>query len=306
MHILLINANPVVSRLLVLCTRDDAVVLDEISTVEELEKDTYDVIFVDEAAYGRDVADVLAKFAFAKKVFISYRNDAMRGFDFTIKKPFLPSQITDIIKDIKVTEFEPTIEEEHLLTESEEREEDIPHIFPLSSDDEPLDITENIEAIFSLEDENEDEAPAVLDGDEIEKIKALLDMNDEDTVEEVLSEAELEARKVELIKEQLIADGLEIVDEDEMVEELSINLDGTLKKNSDIKKKKTKSKKSKAKKQKSKSKQSKSKKIKFTEENMERIEDAVEMAMATMTKKQMKKLLKGKEIEMRITLEDNH
>ena len=263
MHILLINTNPVVSRLLVLCTRDDSVVLDEVSIVEDVQADAYDIIFVDEASYGRDVADLLVKLKRAKKIFISYRSDAMRGFDETIKKPFLPSQITDIINNIEIKELETHIEER-----------------------------------------GDSSTPTVLDSGEIEKIKALLDMDDEIAVpDEVLSEEEIEARKVELIKEQLIKDGLEIVEEDDIVAELSLDLDGTLTKQSEIKEKKTKKSK---KKKKSKFKKSKNKKIKFTEENMECIEDAVEIAMATMTKKQMKKLLKGKEIEISVKLEDKH
>jgi hypothetical protein len=103
-----------------------------------------------------------------------------------------------------------------------------------------------------------------------------------------------------VIKEQLIADGLEIVDENEIVEELSISLDGTL---GSVKKSEKKAKKKKSKKSK---KKNKAKKLKFTDETMETIEDAVEMAMASITKKQMKKLLKGKEIEVKIKLEDKH
>ena len=291
MHILLINANPVVSRLLVLCTRDETVVLDEVATVEHVKSNAYDIVFVDEASYGRDVADLLVTLGAIKKVFISYRSDDMRGFDMTIKKPFLPSQITDIIKELEVSEVEPPIKEETPLIENDKNDEDIPHIFPLSSDDE---IVEEIEELPE---------PSVLDGDEIEKIKALLEMDDEEVVSEMLSEEALEARKVELIKEQLIADGLEIVEENQIVEELSLGLDGTLNKHSEPKAKTQKLKKIKIKKEKQK-KESKSKKIKFTEENMERIEYAVEMAMSTMTKKQMKKLLKGKKIAVSIKLED--
>jgi len=279
MNILLINANPVVSRLLVLCTRDVAVVLDEVTTVEDVQSSAYDIVFVDEASYGHDVSDLLGRLDRPKKVFISYRSDAMIGFDITIKKPFLPSQITDIIKEIEVQEIDTSIEEEELVMQSDEKEEEVPSIFPLTTEDDTM--------------------VTVLDSDEIEKIKALLDMDDDlEIIDELLSDDEIEARKVALIKEQLIAEGLEIIEEDKIVEELSVNLDGTLKK-----KNKTKVKKSTQKKQ-NKNKKNKSKKLKFTEENMEHIEDAVEMAMATMTRKQMKKLLKGKEIEMHIKLED--
>jgi len=301
MNILLINANPVVSRLLVLCTRDDAVLLDEVATVEEIQGSNYDVVFVDEASYGRDVAEFLAALKSAKKVFISYRSDDMRGFDVTIKKPFLPSQITELIADVEVHNKDEILEseEETLVLEEEEVHDEMPSIFPLATEEESDD--EVLE-----EDEN---TSAVLDVDEIEKIKALLDMDDDLELPEVqLSDEEIEARKIEVIKEQLIADGLEIVDENEIVEELSIGLDGSLysAEQTTVEKSDKKSKKSKAKTKKNdkKKKKSKSKKLKFTEETMEHIEDAVEMAMASMSKKQMKQLLKGKEIEVKIKLED--
>ena len=272
MHILLINANPVVSRLLALCTRDDAIVLNESKTVNGVSENIYDLVFVDEASYGRDVAELITGFKNSKKVFISYRSDAMRGFDMTIKKPFLPSQITELIAERQK-------EDENL-----EEEEVMHSIFPLSAEEE--------------------NAPAVLDVDEIEKIKALLDMDEDlEEPETELSDEEIEARKIEVIKEQLIADGLEIVDENEIVEELSIGFDGSL---HTVEKSDTLSKKDKKKRVKRKKKKEKSKKTKFTKEKMRHIEDAVKMVMASMTKKQMKKLLKGKEIKVTIKPEDNY
>jgi len=257
--------------------------LDEVTSADAVELDSYTVIFVDEASYGRDVAELLGKFEDTKKVFISYRNDAMRGFDVTIKKPFLPSQIIELLQDTSHVE-NLVVEDEDILMEEESVFEAIPSIFPLPMDDEEK---------CEIQAEEEVLPPTILDGDEIEKIKALLDMDDNlELTDEILSDEEREARKIEVIKEQLIADGLEIVDESEIVEELSIGLDGTLNASNTTKKKEKK--------------KNKSKKLKFTDETMETIEDAVEMTMASMTKKQMKKLLKGKEIEVKIKLEDKH
>lgn len=272
MNILLINANPVVSRLLVLCTRNESVVLHEVTTASDITHFDYDVIFVDDDSYDQDISDLFSKLDLAKKIFISYRSDKMMGFDMTVQKPFLPSQIIDIIQNT-LTEKESSDNEVNTFTDIR-----IPEKISLDKDE--------IEPEGTL-------LPSVLDEDEIDKIKALLNM-EEETInnEEILKDDALEARKIELIKEQLIADGLEIVDEDEIVEELSISLDGTLKKSA------------KAKKTKSKKKKNKSKKIKFTEENMGHIEDAVEMAMASMTKKQMKKLLQGKKIDISVKLQD--
>jgi len=351
MHILLINSNPVISRLLALCTRDDAFFLEEVSAMENVKRDRYNVVFVDEASYGDGVKGFLEKMTETLKVFISFDAVQMPGFDESIKKPFLPSEIRELIKKAQDLEEEiaaekpfifPLAQEEEDKSEPEMSSEEVPeesiekveediekslveeatHLLEISEaeEDEGQEEVDNnaeeerfIEKVLEeasmekelveeqlkpqeAEDEKdeqdeslEDQPLTVLNADEIEKIKALLEMDDTLEVEdEVLSEEELEARKIEVIKEQLIADGLEIVEENEMLEELSIQRDGSLEKDENPKKK---------------SKKKKSKKIKFTEENMEHIEDAVEMAMATMTKKQMKKLLKGKEVSITIKLE---
>ncbi len=211
MHILLININPVVSRLISLCMREDQIYLEEVHNAGDVTRDRYDIVFVDEASYVDEIKELLENLIIRKKVFLTSNNEVKNEnilFDRTIKKPFLPSQITAILE---------SLEEDDTLEQISE----IPSIFPLSCDNE------------SVEDD-EIEGTNVLDTNEIEKIKALLEMEEE--AEEV-SEEEYESRKVEVIKQQLIADGLEIIDEDEYVEVLS--------KKSKKKKKKSKSDKSK-------------------------------------------------------------
>ena len=336
MKILLINDNPVVLRLLVLCTRDESVVLDEAVSADAVRGDDYDIIFVDEASYGADVAELLTLLGRCKKVYISYGNEAMKGFDTTIKKPFLPSQILELMENLEVQEdVLGSVEEDHFIfplateeTSEEKHEEDIeeiieeaemPSIFPLTGNDDVLEIMQEDE-VLEIGEEN----PAVLDENEIDKIKALLDMDEEELElpSETLSDDEYETRKMEVIKEQLIADGLEIVGEEEIVEELSATGEkrkekkkNKSKKNKENKKHKTskkidsksfedkKSKKKKNDSKKNDSKKKKKKEVIFTEEELESIEDAIEVAVGTMTKKQMKKLLKGKKIEVSIELE---
>ena len=317
MKILLINDNPVVSRLLVLCTRDESVVLDEAVSADTVKGDDYDIVLVDEASYGADVAELLTLLDRCKKVYISYNNEAMKGFDTTIKKPFLPSQILELMENLEVQEDDhfifPLATEE---TSEEKYEEDIeksieesemPSIFPLLENDDILEEIQEDEVL-----EIGEETPAVLDENEIDKIKALLDMDEEELElpSETLSDDEYETRKMEAIKEQLIADGLEIVGEEEIVEELSAKRKKkkekkkkTSKKTEDKKLQNKKSKKKKSDSKKSDNKKSKKKEVTFTEEELESIEDAIEFAVATVSKKQMKKLLKGKKIEVSIELE---
>lgn len=280
MTILLINDNPVVSRLLSLCTRDDAMILEKVSSIDEASTDRYDVLFVDEASCEGDVASLSTRLDVGKKVYLSYSDEPMAGFDMTIKKPFLPSQIIDILKTVEVREPSNEVLTEEPIVDEEEPEEitsqeEVPSIFPLSAEE------------GEVEQHEEDVNAEVLDMDEIEKIKALLDMDEEEADTLDINEETYESRKIEVIKEQLIADGLEILEEDEIVDELS------------------KSKRSKEKKVKTIHKKNKKKlHEKFTRDEWSMIEKAFESSMRKLKPKKIKKLLKGKEIEVKIKPKD--
>lgn len=181
MHILLININPVVSRLINLCVREDNIDLEEVDNIGAVSRDKYDVIFVDEASFVDEMKKVLENLMVRKKVFLSSRDevgDEGKLFDSIIKKPFLPSQITEVFESI---EKEETAEQ---ITE-------FPSIFPLSNDMQDNDDLEE------SEDEAAEEDTKVLDPNEIDRIKALLDMEEEETAndreedtEQVLTEDE--------------------------------------------------------------------------------------------------------------------
>jgi len=264
MHILLINANPVVSKLLALCTRDATISLEEVEDITQLKRKYYDIIFVDEMSYKDEVLALDTYASTQRKVLFSNEDIAISTFDISIKKPFLPSEITALFEEVEV-----------------------------------LNKHENIVA------QKEPEALAqVLDNKELEKIKDLLEMDDESDAVEALSDDEIEIRKIEVIKEQLIAEGLEIVDEDKIVEELStkntievfeedaLPLVPTLKITKMDKKNRKKKKKKKT--------------LAYTEQELEKIEDAIQMAIVTLKRKQIKKLLKGKKIDISVQVEGAH
>lgn len=282
MTILLINDNPVVSRLLSLCTRDDEMVLENVSNINEASAARYDVLFVDEASCEGDVASLSTRLDVGKKIYLSYSADAMAGFDETVKKPFLPSQIIEILKNVEAREPVEEVLMEEAPVDTSEVEESTPQdevlsIFPLS--------TEEVE---EEEQSEEDTAPEVLNLDEIEKIKALLDMDEEEVESFDLNEETYESRKIEVIKEQLISDGLEIFEEEEIVDEVS---------KSEKSKKKTGKDKTKTE-----QKKKKKKNEKFTKDEWLDIEEALENAINQLKPKKIKKLLKGKEIKVKIAL----
>jgi len=268
MTILLINDNPVVSRLLALCTRDDDILLEEVKSVHTIENESYDVVLIDEESYIGEVLSISEMIHIGKKILLSAVDVEVNDFDKTLQKPFLPSQIIEILESIKMSqEYEGEVDTKTFS------------IFPLEGD------TSNLDEVQLAK---KKDAHQVLDENELEKIKTLLEMDDDVDMIDLLSEEEIETRKVEAIKEQLIADGLEIVEEEEIVEGLSAPDDSIVFSNKKKKLKKKKEKKS----------------ITFTEEELEQIEDAVQVAIATLKRKQMKKLLKGKKVEISIALED--
>ncbi len=293
MNILLINSNPVVSRLLALCTREEHMILEEVESMDSISQESYDLVFVDEGSYVGEVLNLFDILTIGKKIFLSNAEVKVNDFDMTIQKPFLPSQIIEILENVN--------EDDDILKEVEVI--DAPSIFPLSTDTDILD-----ESMDKIED-TDVSGTQVLDSHELDKIKGLLEMDDEiEVIEEGFSEEEIEKRKIEVIKEQLIAEGLEIVGEEDIMDELGVEDIVVFSAADEIgEKSKSKSEKKKSSKKKNKLRKNKNKKsLDFTEEDLERIEDAVEVAIATLKPKQMKKLLKGKEIEVSIKLEDVH
>ncbi len=308
MKILLINANPVVSRLLALCTRDTHLLLDEVSGVDEIKDVAYDLLFVDDGSYVDNIDPLLANGRLRKTVFIAYDKDTDKGFDEIIQKPFLPSQIIKVIESVDMSEAVDTAKENHFIfplaseESSREKEGELSIFSPEAEDEKPEEVLEFPDEMLN-EIENEDEESEfpealpleVLDSKEIEKIKALLEMDDEEieSVED-LSEEEVALRKVEVIKEQLISEGVEILDELEIVDVLS---------NKTKEKKALKCKKSKLKHKKDQKKKQNT--LHCSKEELSQLESAMTQSLISLKPKQIKKFLKGKKIELKIKLEGN-
>lgn len=277
MKILLVNSNPVVSRLFLLCTRDANITLDEAEDIETIDiGKRYDLLFIDDALYSERFKTFIADSDIGKKVLISYGPEYVHGFDLILKKPFLPSQILKIMENTTVSEARSENEESVIFSppeaqKSEEREaEVIPSIFPLAAEE----IEEEEEKIIS-------ENPHILDSREIEKIKDLLDMEEETILpfEEVLPDDVVEQRKVEAITAQLIADGVEIVDEEEIVE--ALHSEG-----------------------KSKEKKKREETGPFSKKEFDAVQKGVWKALLKLKPKKVKKLLKGKKVKLKLRLKD--
>ena len=279
MNILLLNANPVVSRLISLCIREEGTVLEEITDMSMLKRDRYDIVFIDDNSYIPEVQDVLSNLKIGKKIFLSGRHGtvvSLEAFDEVIMKPFLPSQITAVIENFSDSE------------EATEAHSEASFIFPLSQEEHTDEMTKTEE---NTEKENREDSqdPEVLDSHEIERIKALLEEDEDEEVLQIEDEDEYEARKVEVITEHLEADGLEIISEDEIVNILSTKPE---------KKKKNKKKAKKA------EKAEKKRSEKAKKEETYTFEEALIAAIEGMKPKKIKKLLKDAEVTIKINFKD--
>ena len=141
MKILLINSNPVVSRLTALSARKEEIQIDEIQEVTELSSDNYDIVFVDADSWSKDVEDVISENIKTQKKVLFYAQDDNEGnnvFDITILKPFLPSEVSAVIRSINEDGFTDktvsTPEERHFDILDESVKEDKKDDFLLNLD----------------------------------------------------------------------------------------------------------------------------------------------------------------------------
>ncbi len=289
MNILLLNTNPVVSRLVALCMRDDTITFREVSDISDAGDTTYDIIFVDDASYNNETAAFLDTLNTGKIVFFSRRDSGEEvggSFDRVIKKPFLPSQIQAVIDEVATLQVPDTVSEEVLVDEraetvkeNSETLDDEHFIFPLAASAEESD-----EEVPLMDSGEEETSPKVLDSHEIDQIKALLEESDEEISPLAQEEADYEARKVEVITQKLEEDGLEIVAEEEIIEALSGETSAEAEK---------------------KEKKKRKKKKKKEKEDVYTFEEALLAAIENMKPKQIKKLLKNAEVHISIKFKDD-
>jgi len=169
MKILLINNNPVVSRLTALSARKEDVEIDEIQEVTELNSNSYDIVFVDAESWSKDVNDVISENIKTQKTVLFYADgeeDEKKYFDIAILKPFLPSEVSAVIRSVETSSKQLNEEENHFdvleeakanksnekfdlegLDELEDKKEEV----ALSLDEKEASFDEKLEEAFPLE-----------------------------------------------------------------------------------------------------------------------------------------------------------
>ncbi|HEX5330485.1 hypothetical protein [Sulfuricurvum sp.] len=197
MKILLFNDNPVVRKLVALSaqkTKDD---LSVVWSADEVEGSEYDLLIVDDALYSDDLFESLdQKIRVKSKLLMATRgNGVPEGFDNVLNKPFLPTDLVDMLVKIEKSavgssnakaangEESPmaaplySINLEDTLPEIERPE-------GRSLDLEDLDGDDNDFDFGNLED-FEDKLPetGILDHEEVQEVQGLLEDTEEEPME---------------------------------------------------------------------------------------------------------------------------
>jgi uncharacterized membrane protein len=187
MKILLFNDNPVVRKLVALSaqkTKDD---LSVVWSVEEIEEGEYDLLIIDDALYSEEVFEAITnRVSVQSLLLMATRGKAIpAGFDNIINKPFLPTDLVDMLVQIEKklsSASEPSYEEpkQESSPYAINLEENLPEsvsgsdaLFEDESDDD-LDLSD-------LEDLDENLLETtILDQDEVQEVQGLLDEAEED------------------------------------------------------------------------------------------------------------------------------
>ncbi len=118
MRVLLINQNPVVSKLVGLSAQKVGVEVEEFSSLESVQKGDFDLLMIDEAQVGEHDPYTLKSLTGAKRVclFYSHESDRFDGYEYKLHKPFLPTELVDLLNEIEEDLHLPELEVEEPLT----------------------------------------------------------------------------------------------------------------------------------------------------------------------------------------------
>ncbi len=245
MKILLLNNNPVVSKLVTLSAQKTSDELEIVGTVDAIKNKAYDLLVVDDTLYSDALFEELQNSVdFHKSLYICARDaKQVDGFTSVLKKPFLPTDLVDIFasiaKDVKNDDLEIAFPVEPLEDEidlnidtsldEEKGLDDLEDLGDLGN----LEDLDNLEDLGDLGDLNEIEDIMLSDASLDDELLLLDDDNDEeddDNDEDVasLGDSVLDKDELQEVQELLEdaeedSDDLDDLDDLDFDHELSID-----------------------------------------------------------------------------------
>jgi uncharacterized membrane protein len=191
MNILLLNDNPVVTKLVTLSAQKTGSEILIVNNMEEILGGSYDLLIVDEALYTPALMDELkSKISYKRSLYMLSRgSQSIDEFDHEVKKPFLPTDLVELLSSISTAVLkmkdEPVNLEHVELEENFDLNKNLDHEVLTDSDiDDGFNLDDfdlNLDDI-DLDNLNiaDDEIGSILDQDEVQEVKNLLDEEESD------------------------------------------------------------------------------------------------------------------------------
>ncbi len=217
MKLLLINKNPVVSRMMMMSVPKAGFDIEECDDVYHLPSGSYDVVVIDDEMYDENFLNVIKQNLkyYQLGLVTNSKNINTSEFDFLLSKPFLPTDLIEILRKIK-TDIESQKEKVPLFKE-EEKEESSPFDVLVEESTPPLPPTQPQESIVQIEEEPEEspfvteslEKSGVLDEGELSEVSKLLEEKEVSTFDEESPAPIAPEQKEEKPKESSLDERLE-------------------------------------------------------------------------------------------------
>jgi uncharacterized membrane protein len=240
MNILLLNNNPVVTKLVTLSAQKTGDELNVVANLDEITQNSCDVLIFDDALFSEELyAEVMAQITCKKKMYMGSRGTQKPDdFDIMVNKPFLPTDLVDLFTTLskevvnlqeEMPEFE-VVDEELVLDEDHDNIEE-----ELNLDEEELDLDldemnlddaiESLDEELDLESLEDDLEVSELDDDIQDELEPL---HEEERLEEgVLDKDELQEVQALLEDEELKQEGDDLAfEEDELLlDDFDLNIE---------------------------------------------------------------------------------
>lgn len=188
MRVLLINKNPVVSRIMKMSVPKAGFDIEECESVYNLPHGSYDVVIIDDDMYDENFLHDIKQHIQYKQIGLitTTRNELSEKFDFILTKPFLPTDLIEILRGLHnkiramTSHTNASYEEAKQISEPQQESSETQMLEPAQQEEKIVEIEESEEESPFVE--TIDEPGNVLDKEEIQKVNALLEETDEESV----------------------------------------------------------------------------------------------------------------------------
>ena len=183
MRLLLVNKNPVVSRMMQMSVPKAGFEIEECDNVYALPSGTYEVVVIDDEMYDENFLHDIKQHVSYKQLGLITATRAYDSneFDFILSKPFLPTDLIEILRKVRTT-----LEKESPQTLNTSTIKEPFDTFLQSKSQENKSPLSELDSLVEIEDLIE-ESPVV---EEIEEKGDVLDKNEIATVSKLLNETE--------------------------------------------------------------------------------------------------------------------